>query len=131
MATVKRVLIVEDDHQLLEIFAEMFRGLGYETYMAMDAAEALVLANHVDPHVIFVDQNLGEGEPGSSLISYLRLHLRVHDATIVGVSGRPDSKQKLLDAGADGFILKPFTLRRLGGEVADVLMKVALTKPLC
>jgi CheY-like chemotaxis protein len=130
MDAVKKALVVEDDHQLREIFVEMFRALGYETYNAMGAEEALRLANHVEPHVVFVDQNLGSGEPGSALISYLRLHLRIRNAAIIGVSGRPDSKDALILAGADGFILKPFTLRKLGGDVADILMKVALASDL-
>jgi len=101
-----RVLIVEDEPQILRTLAITVRASGYEVATAGTAAEALSVAGRHPPDLVLLDLGLPDRD-GIHVIEALR---RWTDVPIIVLSGRTGSDDKVsaLDAGADDYMTKPF-----------------------
>jgi CheY-like chemotaxis protein len=112
-----RVLIVEDEQAVRDVFREFVAGLGHEAITAASAEEALekLAAERLD--VILLDVRL----PGMSGLDFLDLPaVRESEVPVVAVSGVATEAQarECLKRGALDFIRKPVTLDRLGAVLA-------------
>ncbi|MFH1983625.1 MAG: ATP-binding protein [Pseudomonadota bacterium] len=116
------VLVVDDDDIVLEVAAKMLSALGYQTLTASTVAAALaVYADHAGAvDLVLLDLTLEEAD--GAVVFY---GIRDIDATarVLLASGRSldDNVRELLNAGASGFIQKPFGLRDLSAAVRKIL----------
>ena len=101
-----RVLIVEDEPQILRTLAITVRASGYDVTTAGTAAEALSVAGRHPPDLVVLDLGLPDRD-GIHVIEALRTWTNV---PIIVLSGRTGSGDKVsaLDAGADDYMTKPF-----------------------
>jgi len=106
-----RVLIVDDEPQILRAMRINLRARGYEVVVADTGATALAAAAATRPDIVILDLGLPDLD-GIDVIHGLRGWTRV---PIVVLSGRADSRDKVdaLDAGADDYITKPFGIDEL------------------
>jgi two-component system KDP operon response regulator KdpE len=129
-----RILVVDDEPQLLRALQITLRARGYEVETAADGATALELAARRRPEAIVLDLGLPDLD-GVEVIEGLRPWFT---APIVVLSARQDSSDKVaaLDAGADDYVTKPFgmdellarlraALRRSAPSVDDVVVRAA------
>jgi two-component system KDP operon response regulator KdpE len=108
---VTRVLVVDDDAQILRALRINLAARGYEVLTAADGAGALRAAADGRPDVVVLDLGLPDLE-GTDVIAGLRGWTQV---PIVVLSARSDSSEKVdaLDAGADDYVTKPFGMAEL------------------
>jgi two-component system KDP operon response regulator KdpE len=108
---VTRVLLVEDDENILTTLAIMLRAEGYEVECATTAAQALTTAAAVQPQLVVLDLGLPDRN-GTEVIRALRTWTSI---PIVILSGRTEAGDKVtaLDLGADDYVTKPFTTEEL------------------
>jgi DNA-binding response OmpR family regulator len=108
-----RVLLVEDNRRLAENISRSFReGAGYAVDVAVDGAQGIYLAESNPYDLIVLDLTLPKLDGQSLLVRYRE---RGH-ATPVLVLSAQDEKQsviRLLNAGADDYVAKPFDLGEL------------------
>ena len=106
-----RVLVVDDDAQIIRAMRINLRARGYEVTVAGDGASALRLAREHAPHVVLLDLGLPDME-GVEVIQRLRGWSRV---PIIVLSARHSSGEKVrcLDLGADDYVTKPFGMDEL------------------
>ncbi|MFD4522788.1 response regulator [Streptomyces sp. NPDC058470] len=106
-----RVLVVEDDPQLVRALVINMQARGYGVDAAPDGATALRLAAARRPDVVVLDLGLPDMD-GTDVIKALRGWTRV---PILVLSARRASDEKVaaLDAGADDYITKPFSMNEL------------------
>ncbi|MFD9909551.1 response regulator [Streptomyces sp. NPDC059063] len=106
-----RVLVVEDDPQLVRALEINLKARKYEVDAAVDGATAQRLAAARPPDVVLLDLGLPDMD-GIDVIRWLRGFSR---APILVVSARHASDEKVaaLDAGADDYITKPFSMDEL------------------
>ncbi|MFJ2832565.1 response regulator [Streptomyces sp. NPDC087263] len=106
-----RVLVVEDDPQLVRALVINMRARGYGVDAAPDGATTLRLAAARRPDVVVLDLGLPDMD-GTDVIKALRGWTRV---PILVLSARRASDEKVaaLDAGADDYITKPFSMNEL------------------
>ncbi|GHE43108.1 DNA-binding response regulator [Streptomyces longispororuber] len=106
-----RVLVVEDDPQLVRALEINLKARTYAVDAAVDGATARRLASARPPDVVLLDLGLPDMD-GLDLIGWLRGFSR---APILVVSARQASDEKVaaLDAGADDYIPKPFSMDEL------------------
>lgn len=106
-----RVLVVEDDPQLVRALVINLQARKYGVDTAPDGATALRLAAERRPDVVLLDLGLPDMD-GVSVIQELRGWTRV---PILVLSARQTSEEKVaaLDAGADDFVTKPFSMNEL------------------
>jgi two-component system KDP operon response regulator KdpE len=117
-----RILVVDDEPQILRAVQMKLRGAGYAVDTAATAAEALMKAGMRPPAAIILDVLLPDGR-GTDVCRELRTWYR---APIVVLSAVGEEKEKVdaLNAGADDYITKPFSGEELLARLRAVLRRV-------
>ena len=120
------VLIVEDEPAIAELIAVNLRHNGFRPTWAMDSATAQRELDAVLPDVILLDWML-PGESGLSLAKRWRSNPRTKGVPIIMLTARGDEMDRVagLDAGADDYIVKPFSTKELLARVRAVLRRRA------
>ncbi|MEJ6006202.1 response regulator [Paucibacter sp. AS339] len=107
------VLLVEDDRELRSTLSEALRVEGYAVSTAASLADAQAQLQHArqPPDLILLDLGLPDGD-GQSLLTQLR---RSKNTPVLVISAREQDGEKiqLLDAGADDYLVKPFSISEL------------------
>ena len=106
-----RVLIVDDDIQLLRALRINLTARGYTVLTAADGRTALHAAAELRPDVVVLDLGLPDLD-GTEVITELRTFTQV---PVIVLSARTDSSDKVhaLDRGADDYVTKPFGVEEL------------------
>ena len=127
-----KILIADDDPQILRALRITLSARGYDVDTAADGREALKLATDGHPDIIVLDL----GMPGLTGIEVIEAVRAWSSVPILVVSGRSDSLDKVeaLDAGADDYVTKPFAadellarLRALGRRTPTALDEPVVT----
>lgn len=111
-----KVLIVEDERAIVEILKFNLSREGYETLEALDGEAGLELARTADPDLILLDVMLPKLD-GFSICRQLRES--GVSTPIIMLTAREEENDKVfgLEAGADDYITKPFSMRELMARV--------------
>ena len=106
-----KILIADDDPQILRALQITLAAHGYEVIVARDGREAISLATSHHPELLVLDL----GMPVLTGIQVIEAVRGWSSAPILVVSGRSDSADKVdaLDAGADDYVTKPFAVDEL------------------
>jgi two-component system, OmpR family, response regulator RegX3 len=123
-----RILFVEDERSISEPFSHALEREGFEAVVAPTAAEALRLADSIDPDLVLLDLMLPDGD-GRDVCRELR---RRSDTPIIMLTARGTELDRIvgLELGADDYVVKPFSgpeviariravLRRTGAAAGD------------
>src|SRR2546423_10236833 len=116
-----RILVVDDDRQLLRALRINLTTRGYQVQLAPDGATALAMAGRQPPDLVIVDLGLPdldgvavvEGIRGWSTVPVIVLSARHHE----------QAKVRALDAGADDYVTKPFGMDELLARVRAALRR--------
>jgi two-component system KDP operon response regulator KdpE len=116
-----RILIVDDEPQILRALRINLTARQYDVLVAADGTEALRVAAHDRPDLIVLDLGLPDID-GVEVIRKLRAWSPV---PIIVVSGRIGSADKVhaLDAGADDYVSKPFDMEELLARLRAVIRR--------
>ena len=106
-----RILVVDDEPQILRFLRTSLSANGYEVIEAAGAAEALRLATSASPDLILLDLGLPDGD-GKEIIKKIR---EWSSLPIIVLSARAREAEKIeaLDTGADDYVNKPFGMGEL------------------
>ena len=121
-----RVLVVDDDGQILRALRSNLTARGYEVLTATDGAGALRAAADGRPDVVVLALGLPDLD-GSEVIAGLRGWTQV---PIIVLSGRTDAGDEVdaLDAGADDYVTKPFGMAELLARVRAAVRRAAASR---
>ncbi len=106
------LLLVEDDRELRATLAEALAVEGHALRTAASLSEGLAMLQHGPPFdLVLLDLGLPDGD-GQALLAALRRHA---STPVIVISARDADRQKigLLDAGADDYLVKPFSIGEL------------------
>ncbi len=108
----KRILIVEDEKNIIDIVSFNLSREGYDTIEALDGKTGLQLALEQDPDLILLDLMLPEMN-GFDVCRSLREQGRT--TPVIMLTAREEETDKVmgLELGADDYITKPFSMREL------------------
>jgi two-component system cell cycle response regulator DivK len=104
----RSILIVDDDQMNVQLVRVLLLGDGYDLRAAFDATEALDVLAAFRPGLILMDVQLPR-KSGLELARELRANPEMNRSSIVALTayGGKDDEQRCLNAGCDGFIVKP------------------------
>ena len=124
MRTMPRVLIVEDEPPIAELIAVNLRHNGFQPTWAMDSETAQRELDDQLPDVILLDWML-PGESGLALAKKWRKDARTKSVPILMLTARGDESDRVagLDAGADDYIIKPFSTKEMLARIRAVLRR--------
>lgn len=124
MRSLPRILIVEDEAPIAELISVNLRHNGFQPIWAMDSESAERELDEILPDVILLDWML-PGESGLALARRWRSAARTKAIPILMLTARGDEADRVagLDAGADDYIVKPFSPRELLARIRAVLRR--------
>jgi two-component system OmpR family response regulator len=122
-ARMTRLLLIDDDADILQLLTKFLRQHGYETEAAIDGTAALDLLQEQKFDLILLDLML-PGEDGLSLCRRIRADERIPIIMLTAVSGTTD-RVVGLELGADDYLTKPFDTRELLARIRAVLRRAA------
>jgi len=118
-----RVLVVDDEPQIVRALKVVLREAGFEAVPAETATEALDLAAVSPPEAAIVDLVLPDGD-GVEVTRSLREWSEM-PILVLSAVGEEDQKVRALEAGADDYVTKPFGARELVARLQAALRRSA------
>jgi len=122
-----KILVVDDDLELLGLIGFALRQAGYLVIPAADGNEALATFEREQPDLVILDVNL----PGLDGFEVCR-RIRAEAATpimMLTVRGGEEDQVRGLDGGADDYLTKPFSPRSLLARVRALLRRAEIERP--
>ncbi len=119
----KKILIVEDEEDILELLSEVFSDLeDYRILCARDGEEAISIAQVDNPDIILLDIGLPKVN-GYDVCKLVKSDPAMSHIKVLMLSGMTQNSdwQKAQEVGADGYIAKPFSLIALVEKVEELL----------
>ena len=120
-----KILIVDDDHDLLDLVAFALQQSGYAVVKAGDAPSALRAFEEESPDLAILDINLPVGS-GFDICKAIRAHSTL-PIMMLTVRGEEQDLVKALDFGADDYMTKPFSPRTLIARVKALLRRAGMS----
>jgi len=116
------VIIIEDEHRIRELVARVLADQGYDVVSTTTAMEGLQSVVGGSPDLVILDMGLPDLD-GSELLKMIRA---VSTVPVIVATARSDDRDvvRTLDAGADDYLIKPFSVDQLEARVRAVLRRV-------
>lgn len=123
--TVKKILIADDEPDILEIIQYNLRNEGYEVVTAKNGNEAIEMAKKFQPDLIILDIMM-PGKNGIEVCNILRLQPAFNDTLIIFLTALSDegSEVKGLETGADDYLTKPVSPKVLVSKVNALFRRI-------
>jgi DNA-binding response OmpR family regulator len=115
-----RVLVVDDEPSLAELIAYVLRMRGYDVTVVHDGSAALEAAEREPPDVAILDVMLPQVD-GREVARRMRANKRLRHICILMMSSAEEHDVDWRGAGADSFLQKVFSVRRLPELVEETL----------
>jgi CheY-like chemotaxis protein len=107
-------LIIDDNRQTADALQQMLDVLGLESRVSYGSSQAISLLQTATPSLILLDINM-PGVGGMEILSFLRREPRLARVPVIVITSddQPETRKKVMQAGASDIIIKPATLDAL------------------
>ncbi|HOP46321.1 MAG TPA: response regulator [Desulfobacteraceae bacterium] len=124
-----RILVVDDEKDLVDLISYNLEKEGFETLKAYNGESALRLVQSQKPDLVILDLML-PGIQGMEVCKLIRKNPDISSLPIIMVTAKNDEFDKILglEMGADDYITKPFSVRELLARVRAVLRRFQTAK---
>ena len=118
-----RILAVDDEPQILRLVRNTLSDAGYTPIVTGDPDEVLHLIEQEKPHLVLLDMVL----PGTDGIELMKRISEITDAPVIFLTGRGGDQivERAFEAGADDYMVKPFSPTELAARIEAVLRRRA------
>jgi DNA-binding response OmpR family regulator len=118
----KRVLICDDEPYIVESVSYVVRKAGFDVVTAEDGDEALAAVHREKPDLVFLDIMM-PGLPGDEVCRRLKSDPATRDTHVVILTarGQEEDERRAMEMGADEFMTKPFSPRKLRARILQLL----------
>ena len=118
----KEILIVDDQPKNLKLLCDLLMVSGYTTIEATDGEKGVKLAKVSKPDLILMDIQMPEMD-GLEATRILKADVTTSDIPILVLTSfaMKGDKERILQAGCDGYLSKPFNIKELLKQVAEFL----------
>lgn len=118
----KKIVIADDEHKIIMTLEYAFRKNGYEVFIARDGSEVLDILKEEIPDIILLDIMMPNVD-GYTTLAEIKKNEKLKNIKVIFLSaksGEADIK-KGLDLGADAYITKPYSIKKLMEKVDELL----------
>src|SRR3989338_703792 len=118
----KKVLVVEDDRDLIKVIEIGLGVLGYESIVSMDGKQAVRMAAEEKPDLITIDINMPEID-GFEALRLIRQNPETRSIPVLALTANAFFKDRTecLQSGFDDYLAKPFSRKQLAEHIKDLL----------
>jgi two-component system, OmpR family, alkaline phosphatase synthesis response regulator PhoP len=130
MSTTKKILIADDEPDILEILSFNLKGEGYDVITAKNGDEAIDKAKNFKPDLIILDMMM-PGKNGMEVCNILRTQSAFAGTLIVFLTAINDENTEIksLENGADDYLTKPISPKVLLSKVSSLLRRIKTEGP--
>jgi len=122
-----RILIIDDDVDLLFLGSSLLKQRGYEVFSLSSADEAFEIVKSFNPHLILLDVKLGD-QDGRNICLKLKRDPETNFIKIILYSAFPETSVEYSKYGADEFIVKPYEFNHLVERIRHHLERLPVSK---
>ena len=116
----KKVLIVDDEPNIIMSLEFLMKKNGFEVYIARDGSEALSIIDNEVPQIVVLDIMMPKVD-GYEVCEYIKKQKKLDTKVIfLTAKGKESDIQKGYDAGADFYMTKPFSTKELVHKVNEL-----------
>ncbi|WP_370898186.1 response regulator transcription factor [Chryseobacterium gossypii] len=118
----KKIIIADDEHKILMSLEYSFKKNGYDVYIARDGTEVLDFLKTMVPDAILLDIMMPNLD-GYSTLEIIKKEERLKDTKVIFLSAKNNPKdiEKGLSMGADAYVTKPYSIRKLIQQIEEML----------
>ena len=118
----KKILIADDEHKIIMTLEYAFRKAGYEVFIARDGSEVLELLKTEIPDMILLDIMMPNIDGYTTLLE-IKKNKNLDKTKVIFLSAKTKETdiQKGLELGADDYITKPYSIKKLTERVEELL----------
>ncbi len=122
----RTILVIDDEEAFCDVVCEILDSIGYKTEQAYNARQAIALLQEITPDLILTDVMMPELD-GLTFIRRLRSEPKWSEIPIIIVSAKAtkDDRKEADHAGADGYLIKPFSSHELEEMITTTLSSLA------
>lgn len=127
----KTILCVDDEHDILDILTYNLKKEGYQVYTADNGEKAITMAEKIRPDMVLLDIMM-PGKDGLEVCKALRANPNLKDAHVIFLTAKADEVDEIigLEFGADDYVIKPFSPRKIVARVKALFRRVEVQKEL-
>jgi len=114
----KRILVVDNDDEMGDLFREIFNDDSYTIIFHEDTDDVVELIKTHEPHVVVLDYNLN-GINGGELCKQIKGNAELSNTPVILFSGFPKAIYAAANYGYDAFVEKPFDIDELKETVDE------------
>jgi two-component system chemotaxis response regulator CheY len=120
-----RVLVVDDSATMRRIVRSNLNALGFDSVLEADSGEAALAQIRADAADVVIADWAMPGMTGVELVRAIRSHGSSAGLPVMMVTGmvQEEDIQEAVDAGVDGYVIKPFDLETFGTRLGQVLAR--------
>jgi two-component system, OmpR family, KDP operon response regulator KdpE len=114
-SVMQKILLVDDEPKITKVLRTALSSQGYSLYVAADGIEGMVAARDWQPDLVITDISM----PKMDGIEFCKQFREISEVPIIVLSVRTQELTKIeaLDAGADDFVTKPFSIQELHARI--------------
>lgn len=117
----KRILIIDDDEDILEIFNLIFQDAGYNVVISNNG-ETAEHVREIGPDLVILDIRItGSAKDGGQICTEIKEKFKNARLPVILISGETNISNIAAKCGADGFIEKPFDIEQLLAYIKQLL----------
>ena len=118
----KKILVVDDEPQIVHLLSARLKASGYETYGANDSYQCIKMTKEVNPDLILLDMKMPAGG-GIQAFNNLKSSIYTQDIPVIFITAYPgpEVEKQVKELGADGFFAKPFNSVDLLNQIKNLI----------
>lgn len=122
----RKILVVDDEQDILDLLQFNLETEGFDILTALDGDAALELAENEQPDLVILDVML-PGKDGWEVLREMRRNGKTQNIPVIFLTAKDSEIDEVvgLELGADDYIVKPISIRKLQARVKNVLRKAA------
>jgi two-component system response regulator MprA len=121
-----KVLVIEDEENIIELIKLGLRYEGFQVEAVSDGLEGLSVAQRISPDIVILDLGLPPGSiDGLEVCRRLRINPTTQDVPVLMLTARGDVEDRVagLKTGADDYLAKPFSFEELVARIQAILRR--------
>lgn len=118
----KKILIVDDEPNIVMSLEYAFKKKGFEVYIARDGSEALEILKTAIPDVVLLDIMMPNVD-GYQTLNYIKNIASLDTTKVVFLTAKNKASdiEKGMKLGADKYLIKPFSIKKIVSEIMELL----------
>ncbi len=121
----KKILVIDDQEDLLELTQRILLSRGYEVITLTDGEDAINVIKKESPHLVLLDM-LMPGKDGAQICQEMKSDSSIHHIPVILSTGQMFDENEFSQeglTGADDYLMKPFEIDELLSKIENLISK--------